>query len=293
MVKKNSVGLTFKGNKDNWMFTLNCKGRLLVIDSPIVMGVININQDSFYQGSRHTGLRQILNSAEKMMDDGATIIDIGGQSTRPGSIQISAEEELAKVIPAIEMIHKNFPDIFISIDTYYGRVAKEAVSAGASVVNDISAGSMDGSMPDTVATLQVPYILMHMQGQPANMQIKPHYNDVTQEVLDFLIQKISMLKEKGIKDIIIDPGFGFGKTISHNFKLLKTLSVFKMLELPILLGVSRKSTIYKILGTNADSALNGTTVLDTIGLLNGANILRVHDVKEAVEVVKLFQAYQS
>lgn len=291
--KKKSVGLTFKGNKDNWMFTLNCKGRLLVIYSPIVMGVININQDSFYQGSRHTGLKQILDTAEKMIGDGAAIIDIGGQSTRPGSIQISADEELVKVIPAIEMIRKNFPEIFISIDTYYGRVAKEAVNAGASMVNDISAGCMDGSMADTVATLQVPYILMHMQGQPADMQIKPHYIDVTQEVLDLLIQKVSMLKEKGIKDIIIDPGFGFGKTITHNFTLLKNLSVFKMLELPILLGVSRKSTIYKTLETNADNALNGTTVLNTIGLLNGAHILRVHDVKEAVETVKLFQAYQS
>ena len=273
------------------MFSLNCKGTLFTIDQPIVMGIINVNNDSFFSASRHSNLNQVLATAEKMLADGAAILDIGGQSTRPGSLQITDEEELQRVIPAIEIIHHHFPHAFISIDTYYSRVATEAVSAGASLINDISAGSMDGTFIDTVAALQVPYVLMHMKGKPASMQKNPQYDDVTTEVLDFLIQKIAMLREKGIKDIIIDPGFGFGKTIEHNFILLKNLNAFKMVDCPILLGISRKSTIYKTLNTDAAHALNGTTVLNTIGLLNGASILRVHDVKEAVEAIELFKRY--
>lgn len=269
------------------MFTLNCKGRLLTIDTPIVMGIINITHDSFFKESQHFGDKAVLNTAEKMLKEGATILDIGGQSTRPGSRVVDVSEELERVVPAIFAIKKQFPDTFVSVDTYYGKVAKEAVDAGADIVNDISAGSMDAELWDIVAGLKVPYVLMHMKGIQTNMQQDPQYEDVTGEVLDFLIQKKAALKEKGIEDIIIDPGYGFGKTIQHNFTLLQNQRVFEMLESPILLGISRKSTIYKTLGTDAEGALNGTTVLNTIGLMNGASILRVHDVKEAIEAIKL------
>ncbi len=273
------------------MFTLNCKGRLLVIDKPVVMGIINATPDSFYRGSRFTGTDQTLLQAEEMLKQGATILDIGGQSTRPGSEKISVEEELKRVVKPIEEIAKNFPEAFISIDTYYSKVADEAVAAGASIVNDISAGNMDENLISTIVKLKVPYVLMHMQGTPQQMQQQPQYQNVTSEVLDFLIAKKQALHQAGITDIIVDPGFGFGKTIAHNFALLKHLSVFSMLKAPILLGISRKSSIYKTLGTTAEEALNGTTVLNTIGLLNGASVLRVHDVKEAVESIKLLQAY--
>lgn len=273
------------------MYTLNCKGRLLLIDKPVVMGIINTTPDSFYAASRQQNTDAILQKAELMVKDGATILDIGGQSTRPGSLVVGKEEELKRVIKPIEAISKNFPEIFISIDTYYAAVAKEAVEAGASIVNDISAGSLDEAMISTVASLQVPYVLMHMQGTPQDMQQSPHYDDVTKTVLDFFIQKIDELKKMGLHDIIVDPGFGFGKTISHNFKLLQSLSVFNLLGKPLLVGISRKSTIYKTLHIIAEEALNGTTVLNTIGLLNGAHILRVHDVKEAKQAINLITAY--
>ena len=272
------------------MFTLNCKGRLLVIDKPLVMGIINATPDSFYGGSRFNGVDGIVAQAEKMLTDGADIIDIGGQSTRPGSELISAEEEIKRIIPAIKAIAEKFPASFVSIDTFYSKVALAAVNAGACIVNDISAGSMDNKMIETIAALKVPYILMHLKGTPQTMQQNAAYENVTSEVLDFFIFKTNELKKAGIPDVIIDPGFGFAKTIEHNFELLKNLSVFKMLHKPILVGVSRKSTIYKTLGINADEALNGTTVLNTIGLMNGAFILRVHDVKEAKEAVTLFSA---
>jgi dihydropteroate synthase len=274
------------------MFTLNCKGRLLVVDKPLVMGIINSTPDSFYPGSRYQGVDAVLQQAEKMLQQGACILDIGGQSTRPGSEQVSAEEELKRVTAPIEALHKHFPEAFISVDTYYAAVAKEAVSAGAVIINDISADSMDGGMIGTVAALQVPYVLMHMQGKPATMQQQPAYKNVTLEVLDFFIHKITELRKAGITDIIADPGFGFGKTIAHNFELLRQLSVFKVLNCPVLLGISRKSTIYKTLGITAAESLNGTTALHMIGLLNGAGILRVHDVKEAVEAIQLFEAYR-
>ena len=272
------------------MFTLNCKGRLLVIDKPLVMGVINATPDSFYGGSRLDGVDEIVAKAEKMLNDGADIIDIGGQSTRPGSELISADEEIGRVVPAVKAIANKFPEVFISIDTFYSKVAIAAVNAGATMVNDISAGSMDNKMIETVAELKVPYILMHMKGTPQTMQQNAVYENVTREVLDFFIAKTNDLKNAGIVDIIIDPGFGFAKTIDQNFELLKNLSVFKMLDKVLMLGISRKSTIYKTLGVNADDALNGTTILNTIGLMNGASILRVHDVKEAKEAVKLFCA---
>jgi len=272
------------------MFTLNCKGRLLVVDKPLVMGIINATPDSFYEGSRQQTVDAILQQAEKMIKDGAAILDIGGQSTRPGSSVVGAEEELKRVIGAIEAIHQNFPETFISIDTYFSLVAKEAVTAGASIINDISAGGMDENMISTVAALQVPYVLMHMQGTPQTMQQSPHYENVTREVLDFFIAQIEKLKKAGINDIIIDPGFGFGKTIAHNFELLRHLAVFKIIDHPLLLGISRKSTIYKTLDIKPTEALNGTTVLNTIGLINGASIIRVHDVKEAKETIKLIAA---
>ena len=273
------------------MFTLNCKGRLLVVDKPLVMGIINATPDSFFSGSRHQGTNAILRQAEQMIKDGATILDIGGQSTRPGSEKISAEEELQRVIAPIGAIHNNFPEVFISTDTYYSKVAMEAVAAGASIINDISAGSIDLNMIGTVAALHTPYVLMHMQGTPQTMQQQPKYENVTKEVLDFFIGKADLLRKAGIHDIIIDCGFGFGKTTASNFELIKNLSVFKMLNAPMLLGISRKSFINKTLGVTMEEALNGTTALNTIGLMNGASILRVHDVKEAVEAINLFEKY--
>jgi dihydropteroate synthase len=273
------------------MFTLNCKGRLLVVDKPLVMGIINLTPDSFYEGSRFNSPDDILKQVEKMLSEGADILDFGAQSTRPGSDRITDDEELRRLIPSLEIIVKNFPDAIISADTYYAKVAKEAVSTGASIINDISGGNMDTRMIDTVATLNVPYILMHMNGEPGTMQKKPDYNNVTREILDYFIFKITVLRKKGVHDIIIDPGFGFGKSIDHNFEILKNLSAFKILEAPILAGLSRKSSVYKTLGISAAESLNGTTVMNTIALMNGAAILRVHDVKEAKEAIKLVEKY--
>ncbi|HNC39256.1 MAG TPA: dihydropteroate synthase [Chitinophagaceae bacterium] len=273
------------------MFALNCNGRLLNIDKSIVMGIINITPDSFYSGSRYESQDEILNRAAQMINEGATILDIGGQSTRPGSTRLRDEEELERVLEPISSIRKEFPEIFISIDTFYSLVAKEAVRAGADIVNDISAGSLDEQLIETVAALKVPYVLMHMKGNPQNMQQQTHYENVTENVYSFLKQKKAELIEAGIKDIIVDPGFGFGKNISQNFELLKNLSIFKDLDSPILLGISRKSFIYKTLGISAADALNGTTVLNTIGLSNGASILRVHDVRAAREAIQLVNTY--
>jgi dihydropteroate synthase len=228
-----------------------------------------------------------------MVVAGADIIDIGGQSTRPGSERVNEEEELSRVIPVIESVAREFPGAIISTDTFYSKVASESVAAGASLINDVSCGRHDAHMLPVVANLQVPYVCMHAQGTPDTMQDRPVYENVTREVLDFLIEKTDTCHVAGIRDVIIDPGFGFGKTIGHNFELLKNLSVFKILEKPILMGISRKSTVYKTLNTTVQEALNGTTVLNTIGLLNGANILRVHDVKEAREVVLLLEEYLS
>ena len=271
------------------MFTLNCKGRLLVIDQPVVMGIINTTPDSFFAGSRRSSVDLALQTAASMLEDGAAILDIGGQSTRPGSGIVTVEEELDRTIDVIAAIHRHFPDAVLSVDTYYARVAKEAVQAGASIVNDISAGVLDTEMIDTVAALRVPYVLMHMQGNPQTMQQSPAYENVTREVLDFFIQKIAALEKKGIRDIIVDPGFGFGKTHAHNFELLHHLASLNILDKPLLAGLSRKGTIYRTLNTTAEHALNGTTVLNTIALMNGAKILRVHDVKAAVEAVTLVE----
>jgi dihydropteroate synthase len=278
--------------KQEHMFTLNCKGRLLVIDEPIVMGIINTTPDSFYSGSRANLTDDILRKAEQMIVDGATILDVGGQSTRPGSEQVGEEEELKRVLPAIEAIHKRFPEQIISIDTFYASVAKAAVASGASIVNDVSAGSIDENLIETVAQLQVPYVLMHMKGHPQTMQQNPGYTNVVLDVFDFLNFKVAELTKAGIHDIIVDPGFGFGKTIEHNFQLLRELSYFKQSGKPVMVGLSRKATVYKTLQITSDEALNGTTVLHTIALLNGASILRVHDPKEAIQAIQLVRAYK-
>lgn len=274
------------------MFTLNCKGRLLHIDSPLVMGILNTTPDSFYEGSRLQATDRVLQKAEEMIRDGAAILDIGGQSTRPKSERVSEDEEARRVIPAIEAVHRHFPEQLISIDTFYASVAKEAVAAGASIINDVSAGSIDEKLLPAVAGLNVPYVLMHMLGNPQTMQQNPVYKNVTLEVFDALSFRMKALQQSGIRDIIVDPGFGFGKTIAHNFQLLRELYFFQQLNVPLLVGLSRKATVYKTLQTTPDKALNGTTVLHTIALLNGASLLRVHDVKEAREAITLIEAYQ-
>lgn len=273
------------------MFTFNCKGRLLVIDKPIVMGIINVTPDSFYEGSRANSITTVLQQAEKMIADGATILDIGGQSTRPESHDIGIEEETARVVPAIKAIADKFPNSFISIDTYHGAVAEAAVKAGAVIVNDISSGTLDAAMITTVAALQVPYIAMHIKGTPSTMQHQTGYDDMLLDILEFFIQKTNECCKAGITDLILDPGFGFAKNVNQNFTLLKNISIFKILQRPVMAGLSRKATIYKTLNTTPEAALNGTTVLNTIALQNGANILRVHDVKEAVETISLWEKY--
>ena len=273
------------------MFTLKSKERNLHINKPVVMGIINITPDSFYAESRQQTIDAALRKTETMLREGALIIDIGGQSTRPQSILIKQDEELARVTPVIEKIKKEFPDCFISIDTFYATVARKAVEHGADIVNDISGGILDTAMISTVANLQVPFVCMHMKGTPQTMQQLTQYKNVTQEVKLFLEERIKTCEEAGINDIIIDPGFGFAKNIEQNFTLFKNLSTFKTLQKPLLLGISRKSMIYKFLNIQPEESLNGTTALHALGLLNGADILRVHDVKEAVQVIALIEKY--
>ena len=273
------------------MFTLNCKGRLLATDTTLVMGIINITPDSFYAGSRRQEIGSIVAKAGKMLSEGADIIDIGGQSTRPGSQRITAKDEMARVLPAISAILEKFPSAILSVDTYHAAVAQSAVNAGAAIINDVSAGNMDPDMILVVAGLRVPYVCMHMKGTPEAMQANPAYENITLEILDFFIEKIDQCRLAGIKDIIIDPGFGFGKTIAQNFILLKEMLAFVVLDKPVMAGLSRKSTIWKTLGVSPEEALNGSTVMHTLALQNGASILRVHDVKEAKEAIILFQQY--
>ena len=282
-------------NKDKpiYTYTLNCKGKLVVLDKPCVMGIINATPDSFVADSRVTNVDTALHKAERMIIDGATFIDIGGQSTRPRSALISADEELKRVVPIIDAISKTFPDIFISIDTFYAVVAASAIEAGAHIVNDISAGKMDAAMISTVANLQVPYIAMHMKGTPQTMQQHCVYEDVVREVLDYCIERLDACRKAGIKDLIIDPGFGFSKNKIQNFQLLKNLAVFNMLECPLLVGFSKKSMIYQTLNIKPEEALNGTTVLQTLALTQGAHILRTHDVKEAMEIITLWKNFAS
>jgi dihydropteroate synthase len=274
-------------------YTLNCKGKLLDLSHPIVMGILNVTPDSFYDGGKYVSDTSILEKAAKMLEEGAQIIDIGGMSSRPGAEIISVQEELDRVLPSIEMIIRHYPEAIISIDTIRSAVAKQAVQSGASIINDISAGKFDDQLFQTVADLDVPYILMHMQGKPKDMQENPAYKDIALEVLDFMIEQVGQLRALGVKDICIDPGFGFGKSLEHNYQLLKKMHIFKILELPILAGISRKSMIYKLLNTTPDKALNGTSALHMIALQEGARILRVHDVREAVEVVQLWQQLET
>lgn len=269
--------------------TINCRGRLLDLSQPIVMGILNINEDSFYQASRFTESAIILKTAERMLAEGATILDIGGMSSRPGAVVIDVEEELHRVIPVIESIHREFPDALISIDTIRSKIAREAIQAGAAMINDVSAGRLDEDLYPTLAELQVPYVLMHMQKRPETMQEAPVYENVVQEVLDFLIAEIEALRKLGLKDILVDPGFGFGKSIEHNYEILRSLHVFQLLDVPILAGISRKSMIYKLLDIGPEHALNGTSALHMVALQQGAKVLRVHDVAPAVEVIKLWQ----
>lgn len=270
--------------------TLHCKGRLLDLSEPIVMGILNVTPDSFFDGGKFTEENALLRQAEKMLLEGASILDLGGASSRPGAEVIPETEEIARVIPAVEALLKHFPEALLSVDTWRASVAQNAVEAGACIVNDISAGNLDPKMLETVATLKTPYILMHMQGSPDSMQQNPQYEAIVTEVLDFFIQKIALLRSLGVKDIVLDPGFGFGKTVEHNFALLRNLQVFQqVLDLPVLAGISRKSMICKPLGIKPADALNGTSALHMVALQQGARILRVHDVKEAVEVIKLWK----
>lgn len=269
--------------------TLNCNGRLLFLDEALVMGVLNITPDSFFDGGKYTEEKAILQRTEKMLSEGADIIDVGGYSTRPGAKDISEEEELKRIIPAIKSIAEKFPDSIISADTFRSRVAQAAFENGASIINDISGGTMDATMLKMVAKNGIPYILCHIQGTPQSMQKNPVYKDVVKEILLFFAEKIKQLKESGIKDIIIDPGFGFGKNLEHNYHVLKNLEDFRILELPMMVGFSRKSMVNKVIGTKPENSLNGTTVLNTIALMKGAKILRVHDVKEAKEAVKIWK----
>lgn len=268
--------------------TINCKGKLLDLSRPLVMGILNVTPDSFFDGGKYPGETAILQQAEKMLLEGADILDIGGASSRPGASVLNEHTELERVVPVVDAIRAKFPEAILSVDTWRASVAKAAINAGASIVNDISASSLDPNLLETVADLDVPYVLMHMQGTPDTMQQNPHYTDVVTEVLDFFIQKIEVLRGLGVKDIVMDPGFGFGKTIEHNFTLLKNLHVFQdVLGLPLLVGLSRKSMICKPLNIKPSEALNGTTALHVLALQQGANILRVHDVREAMEVVRL------
>lgn len=269
--------------------TFNCHGRLLDLIAPVVMGIINVTPDSFYDGGRWNNEKELLLHAERMLNEGARILDIGGMSSKPGATEVTEEEELRRVLPAIVALHKNFPQAILSIDTWRSTVLNEAVATGASMVNDISGGNKDPALWKTVAQLKLPYILMHMQGEPATMQKNPVYHHAVKEVFDWFKEKILQLNTLGIYDIILDPGFGFGKTVKHNFQLLHQLSVFQLFGLPILAGVSRKSMICKTLNLKPGQALNGTTVVNTIALLNGASILRVHDVKEAQEAIHLIK----
>jgi dihydropteroate synthase len=269
------------------MFTLNCRGRLLTIQKPLVMGIINLTHDSFFAGSRSASVNDALVQSGKMLSEGATILDLGGQSTRPGATRVPATEELEKLLPVITAIKQQYPEAFISVDTFYAPVAEACIAAGADMVNDITGGNFDSQMIPTVGRLNVPFICMHMKGMPENMQQLAVYDDLLTEVIDYFIQRIEVCWQADINDMIIDPGFGFAKTIAHNFELLQKMEALAILNKPLLAGLSRKATVYKTLGVTPEQALNGTTVLNTIALQKGASILRVHDVREAVECIEL------
>ncbi|MBT8265119.1 MAG: dihydropteroate synthase [Bacteroidia bacterium] len=269
--------------------TLNCKGKLIDITDPKVMGILNVTPDSFYDGAAYPNDTAILSAVENMLLEGATFIDIGGYSSRPGADEVSLKDELKRVIPTIQLVLKEFPECLISVDTFQSKVAAESIAAGAALINDISAGQLDPNMMQTVGELGVPYIMMHMKGTPKTMKDLTQYDDLIKDINFYFSQRLAEARSYQIKDLIIDPGFGFAKTRSQNFELLKKLEHLKISDVPILIGLSRKSMIYKTLLTTSDEALNGTTALNTIALIKGANILRVHDVKEALECIKLTQ----
>ena len=288
MVKSRAENKVFCTNE-----TMNIRGRLISLANPKIMGVLNLTPDSFYQGSRFDSEDAVLKQTEKMLHDGATFIDVGGYSSRPGAEEVSVSEEIRRTSTAIRVINKNFPEAIISIDTFRFEVADAALQEGAAMINDISGGTLDNQMSNFVARVQVPYILMHMRGNPKTMSGLSQYENVVKDVTDYFHSKIHQLHDFGVKDIIIDPGFGFAKTIDQNFTLLQSLEYLKVLNKIMLVGISRKSLIWKTLSTTPDDALNGTTCLNTIAILKGANILRVHDVKEAVEVCKLTSSITS
>ena len=273
--------------------TLNIRGKLFVLNTPKVMGILNVTPNSFYDGGKLKTDKDILLLAEKMITEGADFIDIGGMSTKPNAEEISVTEELKRVLPVIQLLQQNFPATILSLDTYRAVVAKAGIEAGVGIINDISAGMFDNDMFQIVAAHQVPYIMMHIQGTPQTMQQNPQYENVVQEVLQYFIQKTAAAQQTGINDIIIDVGFGFGKTLAHNYTLLKYLNDLSILNKPLLVGLSRKSMICKLLEVKPSEALNGTTALNTLALLNGAAILRVHDVKEAKEVIKIAEFYRN
>jgi dihydropteroate synthase len=275
---------TFKSKK-----YINCKGKLVNLENPKVMGILNITNDSFFDGGKYSSIDNALFQAEKMLTEGATFIDIGAQSTRPGADMIGQEAELKAAIPVIEKLVEKFPEIIISTDTFRAEVAKQAIAAGAAIINDVSGGEDDPKMFETVVNLKVPYILMHKQGDYKTMHHNPTYQNVVTDVMNYFIPKVEYLKHNGVADVILDLGFGFGKNLEHNYELLSKMDRFKIFELPILVGVSRKKMIQNVIEADSLNALNGTTVVNTIALMKGANILRVHDVKEAVEAVKIFE----
>jgi len=268
--------------------TINCKGNLIDLTTPKVMGILNITPNSFYDGGKYRTEAEILYQAEVMLDEGATFIDVGAYSSKSNAEFVSELEELERIVPVINLLLKQFPEAIVSIDTFRSEVAKAAIENGAALINDISAGNLDERMMETIAHYKVPYVMMHMRGNPETMQSLTHYNNIIKEMILYFSEKVAKARSLGINDLILDPGFGFAKTIEQNYEVLQKLELFQMLELPILAGVSRKSMIYKLLNINAQEALNGTIVLNTVALTKGAAILRVHDVKEAMECVTLF-----
>ncbi len=269
--------------------TLNCNGTLVALSSPKILGILNLTPDSFYDGGKHQNTTAAIQQCENMLSDGADFIDLGAYSSRPGAEEVSEEEELNRLLPVLLALRKEFPQALFSIDTFRAKVAKAALEEGAHMINDISAGNMDANMLATVGQYKVPYIAMHMQGKPKTMQAAPSYTDVYQEIMHFFSEKIKACYAAGINDVILDPGFGFGKTIEHNYHLLHRFEHFQAFDLPVLAGVSRKSMIYRVLGTTPDEALNGTTVLHTIAMLKKAQLVRVHDVKAAKECIRLLE----
>lgn len=267
---------------------INCKGKLIDLSAPKVMGILNVTPNSFFDGGKYTNEKTILTQVEKMLSAGATFIDIGGYSSKPSAEFISEEEEINRLLPAIDLILKNFPETLISIDTFRSKVAQKGIENGAVIINDISAGNLDAEMMQTVAKLNVPYIMMHMRGTPQTMQSLTNYENIVKEMLFYFSERVAKARTFGINDLILDPGFGFAKTIDQNYEVFQKMELFKMLELPLLVGISRKSMIYKTLDSTIEKAMNGTTVLNTLALTKGANIIRVHDVKEAAECVTLF-----